>query len=33
MEYWEENRRELFERINENEEKAPEKFVTLDELD
>ncbi|MFO7792742.1 MAG: DUF7557 family protein [Thermoplasmatota archaeon] len=32
-EHWKQNRKELFERIEENEEKAPEGFKDLDELD
>jgi len=32
-EHWKQNREELFYRIEENEEKAPEDFVPLEELD
>lgn len=31
--HWKKNRRELFNKIEENEEKAPEDFISLDELD
>ncbi len=32
-EHWERNRKELFEKMEENEEKAPEDFTPLDKLD
>ncbi|MFP3871253.1 MAG: antitoxin VapB family protein [Candidatus Aenigmatarchaeota archaeon] len=32
-EHWEKNRGELFNKIEENEEKAPEGFTSLEELD
>jgi len=32
-EHWERNREELFDRIEKNEEKAPEGFTSLDELE